>query len=124
MISAWPDLDALRTKLVTVVYRYRARGLPTIQASFLLTARRPATRSPSWSGGFPDRDLARPAPRDVLDIPLEATADRKAAVRGADVVTYATTSSARQIAPARIRGAERRGRHSRRRRWQLAPRRP
>ncbi len=41
-LHALPGLDVLRTKLVRVVDRYRARGLPTIQASYLLTAQRPA----------------------------------------------------------------------------------
>lgn len=44
MVSALPRLGALGTKLVSVVDRNRARGLPTIHASYLLTD--PATGAP------------------------------------------------------------------------------
>ena len=44
MISALPALGALGTKLATVVEGNRTRGLPTIQATYLLTD--PATGTP------------------------------------------------------------------------------
>jgi alanine dehydrogenase len=149
MISALPGLDALGTKLVTVVDGNLARGLPTIQGTYVLTD--PATGAPlalmeaafltairtGATSALAARHLARPDSRviacfgagvqaryqllclrevlplaevrvvgrdprrvaefarqmrDTLGIPVEVTADRKAAVRGADVVTCATTS--------------------------------
>ena len=52
MVSALPRLGALGTKLVTVVERNPRRGLPTIQASYLLTD--PETGAPLslMEGGF------------------------------------------------------------------------
>ena len=149
MISALPALGALGTKLATVVEGNQRRGLPTIQATYLLTD--PTTGAPlaMMEAGFltairtgatsavaarymarqdsrviacfgagvqaryqllclhevlplaearvVGRDPARAMAfvremRNVLGIPVEVTTDRRAAVRGADVVTCATTS--------------------------------
>jgi ornithine cyclodeaminase/alanine dehydrogenase-like protein (mu-crystallin family) len=149
MISALPALGALGTKLATVVEGNRTRGLPTLQATYLLTD--PATGTPLalMEAAFltairtgatsavaarymarPDsrviacfgagvqaryqllclrevlplaevrvvgRDPARAAEfvremRGALGIPVEVTTDRRAAVKGADAVTCATTS--------------------------------
>jgi len=149
MISALPALGALGTKLATVVEGNRRRGLPTIQATYLLTDPETGTPLALMEAAFltairtgatsavaarymarPDsrviacfgagvqardqllclrevlplatvrvvgRDPARAAEfvrqmRSVLGIPVELTTDRRAAVRGADVVTCATTS--------------------------------
>src|SRR4029450_9007019 len=149
MISALPALGALGTKLATVVEGNRRRGLPTIQATSLLTDPETGTPLALMEAAFltairtgatsavaarymarPDsavtaafgaggqardqvlclrevlplasvrvvgRDPARAAEfvrqmRSVLGIPVELTTDRRAAVRGADVVTCATTS--------------------------------
>jgi ornithine cyclodeaminase/alanine dehydrogenase len=149
MVSALPGLGALGTKLATVVEGNRPRGLPTIQATYLLTDPQTGTPLALMEAGFltairtgatsavaarymarPDsrviacfgagvqaryqllclreilplaevrvvgRDPRRAAEfagqmRDTLGIPVEVTTDRKAAVRGTDVVTCATTS--------------------------------
>jgi len=149
MISALPALGALGTKLAAVVEGNRRRGLPTIQATYLLTDPETGTPLALIEAAFltairtgatsavaarymarPDsrviacfgagvqardqllclrevlplakvrvvgRDPARAAEfvrqmRSVLGIPVELTTDRQAAVRGADVVTCATTS--------------------------------
>lgn len=149
MVSALPGLGALGTKLVTVVEGNRRRGLPTIQATYLLTE--PETGEPLalMEAGFltairtgatsalAARYLARADSRVIacfgagvqarhqllclreilplaevrvvgrdprraadfarqmqstLGIPVDVAPDRKAAVRGADVITCATTS--------------------------------
>ena len=149
MISALPALGALGTKLATVVEGNRRRGLPTIQATYLLTDLQTGTPLALMEAAFltairtgatsavaarymarPDsrviacfgagvqardqllcprevltlakvrvvgRDPARAAEfvrqmRSVLGIPVELTTDRRTAVRGADVITCATTS--------------------------------
>jgi ornithine cyclodeaminase/alanine dehydrogenase len=149
MISALPALGALGTKLAAVVEGNRQRGLPTIQATYLLTEPETGTPLALMEAGFltairtgaasavaarhlarPDsrviacfgagvqarhqliclrqvlplaevrvvgRDPARAAGfvrhmRGLLGIPVELTTDRRAAVRGADIVTCATTS--------------------------------
>ncbi|HEY7250221.1 MAG TPA: ornithine cyclodeaminase family protein [Methylomirabilota bacterium] len=150
MISALPALGALGTKLATVVEGNQRRGLPTIQATYLLTdpeigtplalmeaafltairtgaasavaARymaRPDSRTLACFGAgvqaryqllclreilplarvrVVGRDPARAAAfvrrmRDELGLPVEITTDRRAAVRGADVVSCATTAT-------------------------------
>jgi ornithine cyclodeaminase/alanine dehydrogenase len=149
-ISALPALGALGTKLATVVEGNQRRGLPTIQATYLLTdpeigtplalmeaafltairtgaasavaARymaRPDSRTLACFGAgvqaryqllclreilplarvrVVGRDPARAAAfvrrmRDELGLPVEITTDRRAAVRGADVVSCATTAT-------------------------------
>jgi alanine dehydrogenase len=150
MVSALPRLRALGAKLVTVVPGNRARGLPTLQGSYVLSD--PETGAPLafMEAGFltairtgaasavAATYLARPDSRRVacfgagvqaefqlrclkavlplesvtvvgrdparawafaermggaLGVPVEVTRDRRAAVREADVVTCATTSS-------------------------------
>jgi alanine dehydrogenase len=150
MVSALPRRRALGTKLVTVVPGNRARGLPTIHASYLLID--PETGAPLalMEAGFltairtgatsalAARHLARPDSRVVacfgagvqaafqlrclqavlgigevrvvgrsprraqafaarmratLGVPVDATRDRRLAVREADVITCATTSA-------------------------------
>jgi ornithine cyclodeaminase/alanine dehydrogenase len=150
MVSALPGLGALGTKLATVVEGNQRRGLPTIQATYLLTD--PVTGTPlalmeaafltairtGAASAVAARYLARPDSRvitcfgagvqaryqllclrevlplaevrvvgrdparaaafvrrlrDELGIPVEIAADRRAAVRGADVVSCATTAT-------------------------------
>lgn len=150
MISALPRRRALGAKLVSVVEANRKRGLPTLQASYLLIdpetgatlalmeagfltairtgaasavaakylARPDSRRVACFGAGVqaefqlrcltaalsfesvavvgrdPDRAQAfAERMRGVLGVPVEVTRDRRAAVRGADVVTCATTSS-------------------------------
>lgn len=161
MISALPALGAMGTKLATVVEGNRTRGLPTIQATYLLTD--PATGTPlalmeaafltairtGATSAVAARYMARPDSRVIacfgagvqaryqllclrevlplaevrvvgrnparavefvremrgaLGIPVEVTTDRRAAVKGADAVTCATTSprpvfSGRDLSP-------------------------
>jgi alanine dehydrogenase len=150
MVSTLPRLRALGAKLVTVVPGNRARGLPTLHASYVLSdpdtgaplalmeagfltairtgaasavaarylARPDCRRAACFGAGVQaefqlrclkavlplesvavvGRDRARARAfaermRGALGIPVEITRDRCAAVRGADVVTCATTSS-------------------------------
>jgi alanine dehydrogenase len=161
MISALPALGALGTKLATVVESNQRRGLPTIQATYLLTD--PETGTPlalmeaglltairtGAASAVAARYMARPHSRviacfgagvqaryqllclrevlplaevrvigrdparaatfarrmkDELGIPVEIVEARRAAVRGADVVSCATTAtrpvfSGRDLAP-------------------------
>jgi alanine dehydrogenase len=150
MISALPALGALGTKLATVVEGNQRRGLPTIQATYLLTDPETGTPLALMEAAFltairtgaasavaarymarPDsrtlacfgagvqaryqllclreilplarvrvvgRDPARAGAfvrrmRDELGLPVEIATDRRAAVRGADVVSCATTAT-------------------------------
>jgi len=150
MVSSLPGLGALGTKLVTVVDGNRARGLPIIQAVYVLADPETGTPLALMEAGFltavrtgatsavAARHLARPDSRviacfgagvqarhqllglrevlplaevrvvgrdprraagfvrdmrNTLGIPVDLAADPRAAVRGADVVTCATTAS-------------------------------
>jgi len=149
MISALPRRRALGAKLITVVGANRARGLPTVHASYVLSdpetgaplafmeagfltairtgatsavaarylARPDARRVACFGAGIQaeyqlhclkavlpvesvsvvGRDLVRVQAfaarmRDELGVPVEVTRDPRTVVRGADVVTCATTS--------------------------------
>ena len=149
MVSLLPRRRALGAKLITVVGGNRARGLPTIHASYLLSdpetgaplafmeagfltalrtgaasalaarhlARPDARRVACFGAGVQaeqqlrclqavlpmervrvvGRDAARAQAfasrmREVLGMPVEATTDRRAAVRDADLVTCSTTA--------------------------------
>jgi len=150
MVSLLPRRRALGAKLITVMAGNRARGLPTVHASYLLSD--PETGAPLafMEAGFltalrtgaasalAARLLARPDARritcfgagvqaeqqlrclhavlpmervqvvgrdaerarafasrmrEMLGVPVEATTDRRAAVRQADVVTCSTTAA-------------------------------
>jgi alanine dehydrogenase len=150
MISTLPRRHALGTKLSTVVEGNRARGLPTIHASYLLSdpdtgaplafmeagfltavrtgaasavaarllARADARHVACFGAGVqaeyqlrclqavlpmervsvvgrdPTRAHAFAARmRDALGVPVEATGDRRAVIRKAEVITCATTSA-------------------------------
>lgn len=150
MISTLPRRHALGAKLITVVSANRARGLPTIHASYVLSdpetgaplafmeagfltavrtgaasavaarllARPDARRVACFGAGrqaeYQLRCLAAVRPvesvsvvgrdavrarafaarmRDALGVPVEVTGDRRAVVRGADIITCATTSA-------------------------------
>lgn len=149
MVSLLPRRRALGAKLITVVGDNRARGLPTVHASYLLSdpetgaplafmeagfltalrtgaasalaarhlARPDARRVACFGAGVQaeqqlrclqavlpmervrvvGRDAARAQTfasrmREVLGVPVEATIDRRAAVRDADLVTCSTTA--------------------------------
>jgi len=150
MVSLLPRRRALGAKLITVVGGNRARGLPTIHASYLLSdpetgvplafmeagfltalrtgaasalaarhlARPDARRVACFGAGVQaeqqlrclqavlpmervrvvGRDAARAQAfasrmREFLGVPVEATTDRRAAVRDADLVTCSTTAA-------------------------------
>ena len=149
MVSLLPRRRALGAKLITVVGGNRARGLPTIHASYLLSDPETGVPLAFMEAGFltalrtgaasalAARHLARPDARrvacfgagvqaeqqlrclqavlpmervrvvgrdaaraqafasrmgEVLGMPVEATTDRRAAVRDADLVTCSTTA--------------------------------